>query len=132
MFVWFRFYAVRTMALSIWKQRKIDQNQDFQLIAEGVDQTRGWFYTQSLLVLWFLIKWPIKCSFICFRKTDKMSKRLGNAADPFETLKSTDQMLHAGTWFQMLTLGQLLKFDLKELLRCEENSLVLYTTPIHF
>jgi isoleucyl-tRNA synthetase len=57
-----------------------------------------------------------------------MSKRLGNAADPFETLKSTDQMLR---WYMISNANPWdLKFDLEELLRCAENSLELYTIPI--
>jgi isoleucyl-tRNA synthetase len=57
-----------------------------------------------------------------------MSKRLGNAADPFETLKEYGPdatLVHdieCNPWD--------LKFDLEELLRCAENSLELYTIPI--
>jgi isoleucyl-tRNA synthetase len=44
---------------------KIDANKDFpgDFIAEGVDQTRGWFYTLHAIATLVLIKWPIKCSF---------------------------------------------------------------------
>jgi isoleucyl-tRNA synthetase len=41
------------MALSFENKDKIDENKDFpaDFIAEGVDQTRGWFYTYTLLEL---------------------------------------------------------------------------------
>jgi isoleucyl-tRNA synthetase len=51
------------MALSFENKDKIDAikiSGDF--IAEGVDQTRGWFTLHAIATL-FLIKWPIKCSF---------------------------------------------------------------------
>ena len=59
-------------------------------IAEGVDQTRGWFYT--LHVISTLIfnsnsyKNVISNGLVLDKNGQKMSKRLGNAVDPFETL----------------------------------------------
>ena len=60
-------------------------------IAEGVDQTRGWFYTQhviSTLVFDSVAYKNVVSNGLVLDKTGKkMSKRLGNAADPFETMK---------------------------------------------
>ena len=59
-------------------------------IAEGVDQTRGWFYT--LHVIGTLVfnsnsyKNVISNGLVLDKNGQKMSKRLGNAVDPFETL----------------------------------------------
>jgi isoleucyl-tRNA synthetase len=59
-------------------------------IAEGVDQTRGWFYTlHALGVLLFdsvAYKTVVSNGFVLDKNGNKMSKRLGNAVDPFETL----------------------------------------------
>ncbi|MEO9003318.1 MAG: isoleucine--tRNA ligase, partial [Ginsengibacter sp.] len=60
-------------------------------ICEGVDQTRGWFYTlHSLAVLLFdsvAYKNVVSNGLVLDRSGNKMSKRLGNVVDPFETLE---------------------------------------------
>ncbi len=59
-------------------------------IAEGVDQTRGWFYTlHALGVLLFdsvAYKTVVSNGFVLDKNGNKMSKRLGNVVDPFETI----------------------------------------------
>jgi isoleucyl-tRNA synthetase len=59
-------------------------------IAEGVDQTRGWFYTLHVIAaLCFnsvAYKNVISNGLVLDKNGQKMSKRLGNAVDPFETL----------------------------------------------
>ncbi|MEP6617630.1 MAG: class I tRNA ligase family protein, partial [Ginsengibacter sp.] len=59
-------------------------------IAEGVDQTRGWFYTlHALGALLFdsrAFKTVVSNGLVLDKNGNKMSKRLGNAIDPFETL----------------------------------------------
>lgn len=59
-------------------------------IAEGVDQTRGWFYTlhviSSLIFNTNAYKNVISNGLVLDKNGQKMSKRLGNAVDPFETL----------------------------------------------
>jgi len=59
-------------------------------IAEGVDQTRGWFYTlHALAVLLFdsvAYKTVVSNGLVLDRNGNKMSKRLGNVVDPFETI----------------------------------------------
>ena len=60
-------------------------------IAEGVDQTRGWFFTlhaiSTLLFDSVAYKNVISNGLVLDKKGNKMSKRLGNAVDPFETIK---------------------------------------------
>lgn len=60
-------------------------------IAEGVDQTRGWFFTlHAIAVMLFdsvAFKNVISNGLVLDKNGNKMSKRLGNAADPFETLE---------------------------------------------
>ena len=73
-------------------KEKIDQNKDFpaNFIAEGVDQTRGWFYTlHAIGTLVFdkvAYKNVVSNGLVLDKNGQKMSKRLGNAADPFKTL----------------------------------------------
>ncbi len=59
-------------------------------IAEGVDQTRGWFYTlhaiASLVFDSVAFKNVVSNGLVLDKNGQKMSKRLGNAVDPFETL----------------------------------------------
>jgi isoleucyl-tRNA synthetase len=59
-------------------------------IAEGVDQTRGWFYTlHALAVLLFdsvAYKTVVSNGLVLDKAGNKMSKRLGNVVDPFETI----------------------------------------------
>ena len=70
----------------------IDQGTAFpaDFIAEGVDQTRGWFYTlHAISTMVFdsvAYKNVMSNGLVQDKKGQKMSKRLGNAADPFETL----------------------------------------------
>ena len=60
-------------------------------IAEGVDQTRGWFYTlhaiASMVFDSVAFKNVVSNGLVLDKEGKKMSKRLGNAVDPFETLK---------------------------------------------
>ena len=60
-------------------------------IAEGVDQTRGWFFTlhaiSSLLFDSVAFKNIISNGLVLDKKGNKMSKRLGNAVDPFKTIE---------------------------------------------
>ena len=60
-------------------------------IAEGVDQTRGWFYTLHALGTMIFdsvaYKTVISNGLVLDKNGDKMSKRLGNAVDPFGTIE---------------------------------------------
>lgn len=61
-------------------------------IAEGVDQTRGWFYTlhaiSTMIFNDVAYKNVVSNGLVLDKNGQKMSKRLGNAADPFEALKT--------------------------------------------
>jgi isoleucyl-tRNA synthetase len=65
-----------------------DRQADF--IAEGVDQTRGWFYTLHAIATMIFddvaYKNVVSNGLVLDKNGQKMSKRLGNAVDPFETL----------------------------------------------
>ena len=66
-------------------------NYPADFIAEGVDQTRGWFFTlHAISVMLFdsvAFKNVIANGLVLDKNGNKMSKRLGNAVDPFKTLK---------------------------------------------
>ncbi len=61
-------------------------------IAEGVDQTRGWFYTlhaiSTMIKGSVAYKNVVSNGLVLDKNGQKMSKRLGNAADPFEIIKT--------------------------------------------
>ena len=71
----------------------IDKNKFYpaDFIAEGVDQTRGWFYTLhaigSLVFESNTYKNVVSNGLVLDKNGQKMSKRIGNAVDPFDTLK---------------------------------------------
>ncbi|MDY6289649.1 MAG: isoleucine--tRNA ligase [Bacteroidales bacterium] len=86
-------------------------------IAEGVDQTRGWFYTlHAIATMCFdsvAFKNVISNGLVLDKNGNKMSKRLGNGVDPFETLKKEGP--DATRWY-MITNSQPwdnLKFDIE-------------------
>jgi isoleucyl-tRNA synthetase len=88
-------------------------------IAEGVDQTRGWFFTlHAIAVMLFdsvAFKTVVSNGLVLDKKGNKMSKRLGNAVDPFETIEKYGP--DATRWY-MITNAQPwdnLKFDLNGL-----------------
>ena len=67
-----------------------ENNFPIDYICEGVDQTRGWFFTlHALGVMLFdsvAFKSVVSNGLVLDKHGNKMSKRLGNAVDPFETL----------------------------------------------
>ncbi len=71
-------------------KEKFAQNYPADFIAEGVDQTRGWFFTlHAIAVMIFdsvAFKNVVSNGLVLDKNGQKMSKRLGNAADPFKTL----------------------------------------------
>ena len=76
-------------------------------IAEGVDQTRGWFFTlHAIAVMLFdsvAYRTVISNGLVLDKNGNKMSKRLGNAVDPFETLAKHGP--DATRWY-MITASQ--------------------------
>ncbi|HYC39315.1 MAG TPA: isoleucine--tRNA ligase [Chitinophagaceae bacterium] len=86
-------------------------------IAEGVDQTRGWFYTlHAIAVLVFdsvAYRTCISNGLVLDRNGNKMSKRLGNVVDPFRTI---DQFgADATRWYLVTNASpwENMKFDLE-------------------
>ncbi|MGL5112293.1 MAG: isoleucine--tRNA ligase [Flavobacterium sp.] len=100
-------------------KEKIDQNTDFpaDFIAEGVDQTRGWFYTlHAIGTLVFdrvAYKNVVSNGLVLDKNGQKMSKRLGNAVDPFTTLDEYGP--DATRWYMISNANPWdnLKFDIE-------------------
>lgn len=97
---------------------KIEKGKAFpaDFIAEGVDQTRGWFYTlHAIGTLVFdsvAYKNVVSNGLVLDKDGQKMSKRLGNTVDPFKTI--TEYGPDATRWY-LITNAQPwdnLKFDL--------------------
>ena len=97
----------------------IDQGKAFpaDFIAEGVDQTRGWFYTlHAIATMCFdsvAYKNVVSNGLVLDKNGQKMSKRLGNAIDPFETIETYGP--DATRWYMMSNSQPWdnLKFDLE-------------------
>ncbi|WP_299148624.1 isoleucine--tRNA ligase [uncultured Dokdonia sp.] len=86
-------------------------------IAEGVDQTRGWFYTLHAIATMIFddvaYKNVVSNGLVLDKNGQKMSKRLGNATDPFETLEKYGP--DATRWYMISNANPWdnLKFDLE-------------------
>lgn len=98
-------------------------------IAEGVDQTRGWFYTlHALGVLLFdsvAYKTVVSNGLVLDKNGNKMSKRLGNVIDPFQTIDTYGA--DATRWYLVTNASpwDSLKFDIKGI---EESQRKLFNT----
>ncbi|HRH49933.1 MAG TPA: isoleucine--tRNA ligase [Panacibacter sp.] len=96
----------------------IDKGKAFpaDFICEGVDQTRGWFYTlHTLAVLLFdsvAYKNVVSNGLVLDKDGNKMSKRLGNVVNPFETIEKFGA--DATRWYLITNASPWdnLKFDL--------------------
>lgn len=97
----------------------IDNNEAFpaDFIAEGVDQTRGWFYTLhaigTLVFDKIAYKNVVSNGLVLDKNGQKMSKRLGNAVDPFTTLAEYGP--DATRWYMISNANPWdnLKFDIE-------------------
>jgi len=97
----------------------IDKNEAFpaDFIAEGVDQTRGWFYTLHAIATMVFdtvaYKNVVSNGLVLDKNGQKMSKRLGNAVDPFTTLSTFGA--DATRWYMISNANPWdnLKFDLE-------------------
>jgi isoleucyl-tRNA synthetase len=98
-------------------KEEFKRNFPADFIAEGVDQTRGWFYTlHALGALLFdsvAFKTVISNGLVLDKNGVKMSKRLGNMVDPFETLEIFGP--DATRWYLVTNASpwDSLKFDLE-------------------
>ena len=96
----------------------IDENKSFpaDFIAEGVDQTRGWFYTLHAIgtIVFDSVAYKnvVSNGLVLDKNGQKMSKRLGNATDPFDTLEAFGP--DAMRWYMISNANPWdnLKFDL--------------------
>jgi len=99
----------------------IDDNKFFpaDFIAEGVDQTRGWFYTLHTIATMVFdsvaYKNVVSNGLVLDAKGQKMSKRLGNGVDPFGTLEKYGP--DPTRWYMIWNANPWdnLKFDVKVL-----------------
>jgi isoleucyl-tRNA synthetase len=97
----------------------IDKGTSFpaDFIAEGVDQTRGWFYTMHAIATMVFdsvaYKNVVSNGLVLDKSGQKMSKRLGNAVDPFTTLSTYGA--DATRWYMISNANPWdnLKFDLE-------------------
>lgn len=109
--VWFDSGAMPYAQLHYpFENKELIDNKKFypaDFIAEGVDQTRGWFYTlHAIATLCFdsvAYKNVVSNGLVLDKNGQKMSKRLGNAVDPFSTLEQHGA--DATRWY-MLTNAQ--------------------------
>ncbi|MHA7942654.1 isoleucine--tRNA ligase [Formosa sp. 3Alg 14/1] len=100
-------------------KEKIDGNESYpaDFIAEGVDQTRGWFYTLHAIATMVFdsvaYKNVVSNGLVLDKNGQKMSKRLGNAVDPFETLTAYGP--DATRWYMIANANPWdnLKFDIE-------------------
>jgi isoleucyl-tRNA synthetase len=97
----------------------IDEKKYFpaDFIAEGVDQTRGWFFTlHAIATMNFdsvAYKNVVSNGLVLDKNGNKMSKRLGNAVDPFETIEKFGA--DATRWYMIANAAPWdnLKFDVE-------------------
>ena len=113
--VWFDSGAMPYAQEGLAKLGSKEFGQTADFIAEGVDQTRGWFYTlhaiHTMVSDSCAYKAVISNGLVLDREGNKMSKRLGNAVDPFKIIDTYGA--DALRWY-MLTNSQPwdnLKFD---------------------
>lgn len=103
-----------------FENKELIDNKEFfpaDFIAEGVDQTRGWFYTLHAIGTMVFdsvaYKNVVSNGLVLDKNGQKMSKRLGNATDPFETLKTYGA--DATRWYMISNANPWdnLKFDVE-------------------
>jgi isoleucyl-tRNA synthetase len=117
--------------------QKLEDYFPADFIAEGVDQTRGWFYTlHAISVMLFesvAFKACVSNGLVLDKDGNKMSKRLGNGVDPFETI--TKYGADATRWY-LLTNSQPwdnLKFDTDGIVEVQRKFFgTLYNTYAFF
>ncbi|MFV8225236.1 isoleucine--tRNA ligase [Christiangramia aquimixticola] len=99
------------------KEKVEDKWRKADFIAEGVDQTRGWFYTLHAIATMIFddvaYKNVVSNGLVLDKNGQKMSKRLGNAVDPFETLAAYGP--DATRWYMISNANPWdnLKFDIE-------------------
>ena len=98
-------------------KRNLENSFPADFIAEGVDQTRGWFYTlHAIAALVFdsvAYKTCVSNGLVLDRNGNKMSKRLGNVVNPFDTIEKFGA--DATRWYLITNASPWdnLKFDIE-------------------
>ena len=117
----------------------IDEGKTFpaDFIAEGVDQTRGWFYTLHAIATMVFdsvaYKNVVSNGLVLDKEGKKMSKRLGNAVDPFETMN--EHGADATRWYMISNANPWdnLKFDTEGIVEVKRKFFgTLYNTYSFF
>lgn len=112
------------------------ENFPADFIAEGVDQTRGWFFTlhaiSTLLFDKVAFKNVIANGLVLDKAGNKMSKRLGNAINPFETLDKYGP--DATRWYMISNANPWdnLKFDLEGVVEVQRKFFGTLTNTYSF
>ncbi len=110
-------YAQQHYPFENHADKTLSQNFPADFIAEGVDQTRGWFYTlHALGVMLFdnvAYKTVVSNGLVLDKNGNKMSKRLGNVINPFETIEKYSA--DATRWYLITNASpwDSLRFDLE-------------------
>ncbi len=117
----------------------IDNQEAFpaNFIAEGVDQTRGWFYTLHAIATMVFdsvaYKNVVSNGLVLDKEGKKMSKRLGNGVDPFETMSAHGA--DATRWYMISNANPWdnLKFDVDGIIEVKRKFFgTLYNTYSFF
>lgn len=135
--VWFDSGAMPYAQWGLKNQDAWTRNFPADFIAEGVDQTRGWFFTlHAIAVMLFdsvAYKNVVANGLVLDKNGNKMSKRLGNAIDPFTTI---DKYGADATRWYMITNSDPwdnLKFDLEGIAETQRKFFgTLYNTYSFF
>lgn len=104
---------------SLLNSKTLPPNFPADFIAEGIDQTRGWFFTLHVLAVMLFdhiaFKNVLSTGLLLDKDGNKMSKRLGNTIDPFDLIQAHGpdiirwyMIVHAHPWDN-------LKFDINGL-----------------
>jgi isoleucyl-tRNA synthetase len=135
--VWFDSGAMPYAQWGLKNKQDWEQLKTADFIAEGVDQTRGWFFTLHAIATMLFdevaYKNVIANGLVLDKNGNKMSKRLGNAIDPFTTI---DQYGADATRWYMITNSapwDNLKFDLEGIAETQRKFFgTLYNTYSFF
>lgn len=113
-----------------------DANYPADFIAEGVDQTRGWFFTLHAIAVLLndqvAFKNVIANGLVLDKNGNKMSKRLGNAVNPFETMGKYGP--DATRWYMIANANPWdnLKFDIEGVAEVQRKFLGTLTNTYSF
>ncbi len=135
--VWFDSGAMPYAQWGLQNKDKWAENFPADFIAEGVDQTRGWFFTLHTIAAMLFdsvaYKNVIANGLVLDKNGNKMSKRLGNAIDPFTTINKYGS--DSTRWYMITNSDPWdnLKFDLEGIAETQRKFFgTLYNTYSFF